>query len=333
MTATTQAVIPEVYLIAATTADSVKAAQAQIDIVRTAGAQAIKVSNSVPEAAYSRSTLERPTFNMHGKMTTRGDVIRQQALSFDSLRQIREYARGRTDFIVSARDSVALTRGLSLEPDGIFLPGATVSNSQLVEQALAPGQRAFVEISLSLPNECQLIRQAFAEQPVTLVLNTQAFGARPIWRKLLGLIVLKRLGFPIGLGGIGGDTDLAVAGLAAGATVLETNLSLISNCDATDMKSAAFLMLAEAVREFQEASECLALPVGDPDQWDAADGERAGMVAARDIRAGETITATMIAFKAPYRGLSPRMLDQITGCQLLYDISADEPITLGNISV
>lgn len=327
------AMASSLYLIAEAAPQTIEAAQDQINILHTEGWDGIRVSDLVLEDAYARAALDRTRFTENGQINKLADTLRSQHLPFEDLRETREHARGRVDFIVGVRDSTALERVLSLEPDGIFLPHVAIANPRLVEQALASRRRTFVEISLSLPNEFQWIQEMFTGQPVTLMLNVQAFGTAPLWRKLLGLVALKRLGCPLGLGGFEDDIDLAIAGLSAGATVLEASLPSVLNLAGNDLNSASFETFAKTVREFQDMPEYLALTLGDPEQSDAMDGERLSLVAARHIRAGEVITLEMVAFKAPYRGLSPRMIDHISGCEALYDIPPDDPITFGNISV
>jgi sialic acid synthase SpsE len=119
--------------------------------------------------------------------------------------------------------------------------------------------------------------------------------------------------------GLESDVDLAVAGMAAGAVVMETG-------------SPSFKKLAAAAKGFHHESRSLTPPIGPPERWDTLDAERASLVAARNIYAGEILSPEMIAAKAPYRGLSPRLLDYAVGLRALYDILEDEPLTFGNIS-
>ena len=54
---------------------------------------------------------------------------------------------------------------------------------------------------------------------------------------------------------------------------------------------------------------------------------RASVVAARDIRAGETLTQAMLTTRRPGSGISPMDIDALLGQRVIQPIPADTPVT------
>jgi N,N'-diacetyllegionaminate synthase len=126
-------------------------------------------------------------------------------------------------------------------------------------------------------------------------------------------------------------TEVAVAAVALGATVIEKHLTLDRNLPGPDHRASLepdeFKAMVLAIRNIELAlgdgikrpspSESKNLPIA-----------RKSMVAARHIRAGEPFSAENLAVKRPGSGISPMRWDEVIGQIARRDFKPDELIEL-----
>ena len=58
---------------------------------------------------------------------------------------------------------------------------------------------------------------------------------------------------------------------------------------------------------------------------------RRSIVAAKSIKAGESLTGNKVAIKRPADGIAPKFLHQVLGRRILRDLSEDEPINWNDL--
>ena len=124
--------------------------------------------------------------------------------------------------------------------------------------------------------------------------------------------------------------EAAVAATALGAVIIEKHLTLDRGMPGPDhaasMQPEEFAALVKAVRR-------TATMLGDGVKMPTRSEElnlplvRRGLVAARDLRAGDIIDGRNVAIKRPAAGIHPELLPQAMNRRLLKDIAADEPLT------
>jgi N,N'-diacetyllegionaminate synthase len=120
-----------------------------------------------------------------------------------------------------------------------------------------------------------------------------------------------------------------LASVALGAAVVEKHFTLDRNLPGPDHKCssepAELKALVESVRSVELA---LGNGIKTPTAAEIANtvGMRRSIVAARPIRAGETVRASDFAFKRPATGMAPKRIGELVGRIASVDIATDEQV-------
>ncbi len=120
-----------------------------------------------------------------------------------------------------------------------------------------------------------------------------------------------------------------IAAIALGACIIERHFTLDKHLPGPDHSSSSdpgeFLKLVELIRETESVlGSGLKVPCESEER--NIPGMRRGLVAAKDIKAGEEFTHENITAKRPLRGLPPKLLHQILGRKASTSIPAETPI-------
>ena len=152
---------------------------------------------------------------------------------------------------------------------------------------------------------------------------------------LLGLIphLAARFARPVGYYGNEPGIEAAVAARALGAVVIEkpftTDHRLQGPGHATSLDRDELRRLATALRFLGPALAAQAPRVPVQAELNDASTGRATLVAARDLAAGDVLSADMLETRLSGRGISPLQSEHILGKPLAYDVAAGAPITFG----
>jgi sialic acid synthase SpsE len=171
------------------------------------------------------------------------------------------------------------------------------------------------------------IREA-GDPPLALLHCVSAYPAPPSEMNLRAMDSLREcFGRPVGLSDHSLGIEISIAAVARGATMIEKHLTLDKRLPGPDhrasLDSSEFARLVRAIRSVEAA-------LGDgekrpmPSELDARRVARKSLVAARPIRAGETLTADLVAIKRPGSGISPADLPRVLGRIVRRDLAADE---------
>jgi N-acetylneuraminate synthase/UDP-hydrolysing UDP-N-acetyl-D-glucosamine 2-epimerase len=220
--------------------------------------------------------------------------------------------------------SVLLSTGMATldevgEALGVLAFGLTGSTS--------PSRAAFRQ-ALSSPAG----RQALQDH-VILLHCTSAYPAPPEEANLRAIDTLSQaFGLPVGLSDHTLGSEVAVAAVARGATVIEKHLTLDRALPGPDQ--AASLLpdeLAALVRAVRKVERALGSPLKRPapSEADTAAAARRSLVALAPIRRGELFSAANVGARRPAGGPSPMQWWEVLGRRAPRDFAADEPIEAG----
>jgi sialic acid synthase len=150
----------------------------------------------------------------------------------------------------------------------------------------------------------------------------------------LGVIDAFKSEFPetlIGLSSHDNGIMLPVVAQTLGARVFEKHFTLNRAWKGTDH---SFSLIPEALRKMIRDLHRARASIGDgvkrglPIEQSAIVKMAKKIVAAREIRAGQTLTLEDLAFKSPGDGLFPCQLDEVLGRKVLKNISRDDAIEM-----
>lgn len=138
-----------------------------------------------------------------------------------------------------------------------------------------------------------------------------------------------RFGVPVGFSDHTEGIGTAIAAAALGAEIIEKHFTLDRSMPGPDQA------LSTAPDEFKVMVDCIRdshAAIGSSDKVPVEPADfipqiRRSLTMSKDIAAGATITADMIAFKRPGTGIAPDDVDKVVGQKAAQDIIADETLT------
>lgn len=306
-----------------------------VDAAAEAGADAVKfqtfrtealVSRDAPKAGYQRETT--------GGGESQRDMLRRLELGPDHHALLQGDCTKRGILFFSTpfdEKSADLLEALGV---ALFkLPSGEITNLPLLRHVARKGKPLFLSTGMSTLEE---VAQAVAaihdagDPPLALLHCVSAYPAPPSEMNLRAMDTLrKRFGGPVGLSDHTLGIEIALAGVARGAAIVEKHLTLDKSLPGPDHRASLnpieFAALVRAIRAVESA-------LGDgekrpmPSEADTRRVARRSLVAARSIRAGETLTAELVAIRRPGTGISPAELDRALGRTAKRDLQADEVI-------
>ena len=172
-------------------------------------------------------------------------------------------------------------------------------------------------------------------QLVLMQCNTNYTASLENFRHIhLRVLQTYRSMFPFVVTGLSDHTPghaTVLGAVALGARVIEKHFTLDRTLPGPDHKAsllpAELKAMVAAIRNIEQA---LGDGVKRPSAREALNksAARKSLVAARDIRAGETFSAANLAAKRPGTGVSPMRWDEVIGRKARRDFAADELIDL-----
>lgn len=288
------------------------------------------------------------------------EMLRSLELGEADFREIRQHCRRRgIRFLATPFDEQSLDELVNKhEVEAIKLGSGDVTNAPLLLRAarsrrrviLSTGMSTLAEVEEALgvlaygyapaqePPSLDAFRKAFRSaagqealrRNVTLLHCTTEYPAAYEDVNLRAMDTLRAtFGLPVGLSDHTPGIHVAVAAVARGAVMIEKHLTLDRNLPGPDHRASLepdeFRQLVTAIRQVEAAlgSDTKAPAPGELANVPVA---RRSLVAARDIRKGETFTAENLAVKRPGSGTSPMRYWEWLGRVAERDYKKDQPL-------
>jgi N,N'-diacetyllegionaminate synthase len=325
--------------IAQTHEGSLGAAMAFIDLAKECGADAVKFQTHI---AAEESTAREPWRKRFSHQDeTRFDYWKRMEFTFAQWQLLKRHADDVGIAFISSPFSVKACEWLhELGMRTWKIASGEVHNRQLMDWILATNDPIILSSGLSLSDESRRVMCELTDgdrQVAFLHCTTQY----PTPASQIGLNVFSAFkrefsGLPVGLSDHSGQIYPALVATYLGADIIEVHLTMHARMFGPDVKSSLNPeQLRELVQGTRFAWEMRNHPVDKSEQLDALQKERniftRSLVAARDLAAGETLIAAMVAYKKPGGGLPYEALSKLIGKTLRCSIARDEPLSLNDV--
>lgn len=304
-----------------------------IDAATEAGADAVKfqtfrsdalVSRHAPKAAYQRTATDEGQ--------TQAEMLARLELTHAQHVELRDHCGKRGILFFSTpfdQGSVDVLAELGV---GLFkVPSGEITNLPLLRHVASKGKPMILSTGMSTLGEVAeavaAIRTA-ANPPLALLHCVSAYPAPVAEMNLRAMDTLReRFDCPVGLSDHTLGIEVALAAVARGAAIVEKHLTLDKTLPGPDHRASLepgeFAALVRGIRSVEAA-------LGDgekrpmPSEADVRRVARKSVVAARPLRAGETLTAEAVTVKRPGTGIPPSALASVLGRRVRRDVAADE---------
>lgn len=335
-------------------------ALAMVDAAADAGADVVKFQTFRAERLVTRSARKAAYQEANtGSGGGQFEMLKALELSDDDHRAIlaRCAARG-IAFLSTAFDAESLSFLLGLGMPLVKIPSGDVTAAPLLLDAARSGRPLVVSTGmctlrevedalaviafglahpsghpsrddLALAHQDPQVRQLLAERVVLLHCVTE-YPAPPASVNLRAMETLRSaFGLRVGYSDHTLGTDVAIASVALGATVLEKHFTLDRTLPGPDhaasLEPAELTQLVASVRRVREAlGSTQKGPVGA--ERENRGVARRSLVAARAIRAGSVFVEADFAMKRPGDGISPMRIWELLGTTATRDYAPDDLI-------
>lgn len=306
-----------------------------IDVAAKAGADAVKfqtfrtdalVSRAAPKAAYQREAT--------GAGEGQAAMLRPLELGSEQHVELRDRCAKRgIVFFSTPFDAVSVDLLDSLGVPLFKIPSGEITNLPFLRHVAVKGRPVILSTGMATLDEVAQAVTAVRESgdpPLALLHCVSAYPAPASEMNLRAMDTLReRFGSPVGLSDHTLGIEVALAAVALGASIIEKHFTLDKNLPGPDHRASLDPgELAALVRGIRLVEAAL----GDgekrpmPSEADARQVVRKSLVAARVIRAGESLTADAIAVKRPGTGISPADLSKALGRPVRRPLAVDEVI-------
>lgn len=317
---------------------SMETARQMIDAACQAGVDAIKFQTFRSEKLVSR-TAQKADYQ---KRNTQNDdsqlsMLKKLELRFDQFAELKRYCDEKGILFLSTPfdfDSIAFLDGLALP---VFkIPSGEITNLPYLQAVaethrdviLSTGMAELAEVEAAL----SALRR-YGAGDVALLHCTTEYPTPMREVNLRAMETLRKaFALPVGYSDHTAGIEVSVAAAALGACILEKHFTLDRNVEGPDHKASLEPdELAALVRSVRNVEAALGDGDKKPTPSEARNRPvaRKSIVAACDIRAGETFTTENLTVKRPGSGISPMRWYEVLGQTAPRDFAADELIELG----
>lgn len=318
---------------------NIELARRMITEARKAGADYVKFQTAVPELVISsiapKAEYQKETT---GAEESQLDMCRKIHLPLSAYAQLAEQCRREgIGFMSTPFDLVSIDTLDSLGMDYWKIPSGEITNLPYLRKIASKHGRVILSTGMSRLDEVEtavnILEEAGTPRKDIILLHCTTQYPTPMEAvNLRAMEALASLGCAaVGYSDHTRGIEVPVAATALGARVIEKHFTLDKTMEGPDHKAslepAELAAMVTAIRNIE-------LALGSPDKM-VTDAEapnievaRKSIVAARDIKAGETLTPDNITVKRPGNGLSPLLWDKVIGTPALRDFKADELILL-----
>lgn len=307
------------------------AVEAKVDMVKFQTGKAEKViSKYAPKAEYQEKTT--------GKSESQLEMCKKLDLNYQEHLQLIDYCRqNRIKFLSSPFDLDSIEMLEKLGVDIFKIPSGEITNLPYLRKIgslnkaiiMSTGMADLSEVKVALNI---LIHSGTSKEKITILhCNTEYPTPFEDVNLRAMLTILDELGVKVGYSDHTLGIEVPVAAVAMGAEVIEKHFTLDRNMEGPDHKASLEPdELKAMVRAIRNIEKALGGGIKHPSPSELKNRfiARKSIVAAREIKKGETFMEENITAKRPGTGISPMRWDEVIGQKAIRDFPVDELIEL-----
>jgi N,N'-diacetyllegionaminate synthase len=310
-----------------------------VDVAAVAGANLVKfqtfkattlVTRAAPKADYQHQTT--------GQAESQQNMLHRLELSPAMHKELIAYCQTRgIGFFSTAFDIDSLSFLVSLGAERFKIPSGEITNLPYLSQVGGFGKPVILSTGMATLGEIEaaiaVLESAGTPRAQITVLHCNTEYPTPMQDVNLRAMTTIRDAFGVAVGysdhTLG--TEVPIAAVALGATVIEKHLTLDRTLPGPDHRASLepeeFAAMVRAIRNIEQAlGDGIKRP--SPSEIKNRPIARKSLVAAMPIQAGEVFTPENVTAKRPGTGISPMAWDEVMGRVAGRDFAADELIVL-----
>jgi N,N'-diacetyllegionaminate synthase len=317
----------------------IELAKRLIDVAADVGADLVKfqtfsaerlATQSAPKANYQNQTTDR--------VESQFAMLKQLELSMQMHEVLIAHCQHRNiGFFSTGFDIQSLDYLASLGAERFKIPSGEITNLPYLRHVGALGKPTILSTGMATLSEIEaaldVLETAGTSRTRIIVLHCNTEYPTPMQDVNLRAMCSIRDAFGVAVGysdhTLG--SEVAIAAVALGATVIEKHLTLDRNLPGPDHNASLepdeFASMVRAIRNLERAmGDGIKRP--SPSETKNKTIARKSLVAAKPICAGERFTPENVTTKRPGTGMSPMHWDEVIGRVAVRDFGVDELIWL-----
>lgn len=318
---------------------SMEMARRMVREAARAGADYVKFQTAVPELVISsiapKAEYQKETT---GEGESQLDMCRAIHLPLSAYAELAELCHEEgIGFMSTPFDLVSIDTLAPLGMDYWKIPSGEITNLPYLRKIASKGGKVILSTGMSTLDEVEtavsvLEKGGIPRHDVILLHCTTQY---PTPMEDVNLRAMDTLA-TLGCGGIGYSDhtlgiEVPIAAAARGAAVIEKHFTLDKNLPGPDhrasLEPAELKAMVDAVRNIEVALGT-GVKTAAPSEVANINVARKSIVAARDIKCGETFTEENITVKRPGGGINPMLWDDVIGKRASRDFAYDTLIEI-----
>lgn len=310
-----------------------------IDVAVSTGVDAVKFQAAIPELVVT-SYAQKAGYQKEtsGSGESQLEMIKKIHFPIGTYDLIKQYCDKKSVmFLSTAFDLKSLEYLESLGLPYHKIPSGEITNLPYLRKIGSYGKPIIISTGMANLGEIEaalevLIQAGTSRDHITMLHCTTEYPAPMVDVNLRAMLALRNaFGIAVGYSDHTSGTEVAIAAVALGATMLEKHFTLDRNLPGPDHKASLepdeLKAMVVAIRNIEHA-------LGDGiKRLSASEARnkpivRRSLVAACDIRAGDVFSEDNLVVKRPGVGLSPMRWDEVMGRKAPRNFAADELIEL-----
>lgn len=316
---------------------SMEIAKKLIDVAVGAGADAIKFQTFKADKVVT-ATASKAKYQIEntGADETQFEMLKRLELSIGAHKEFFSYCNKKNIIFMSTPFDEGSADMLDNFGMSIFkIPSGEITNKPLIQHIAGKKKPIILSTGMSYLGEVEKainwineIRDKLDKKPeLTLLHCVSNYPAEVGDSNLLAMKTMERaFGLPVGYSDHAPGIEISIAAVALGAKVIEKHFTLDKSMEGPDHKASLepdeLYAMVSAIRNVEKAmGDGIKRPTRNEE--DTRNIARRSLVAARDIKAGETVTLNDISIKRPGIGIAPELIEQIINKVAKIDIKKD----------
>ena len=317
---------------------SVGIAKRLIDVASEAGVDFIKFQTFIVDLNLTKNTQKASyqAINTKDSLESMYDMCKKLELSFDDFKEVSEYANSKNiGFLSTATDIPSLEFIVNLNPCYLKIPSGDITNKPFLVRVAGYGRPIIMSTGMSTMEEvCAavdvLLANGLDKNQLTLLQCNTEYPTPIDDVNLRAMIEIRdRVGVNVGYSDHTLGTDVPIAAVAMGATVIEKHFTLDKSMSGPDHKASLDpIELREMVNSIRRIERAMGDGQKKPSESEVKNRElaRKSIIASCLIKKGEAFSAENLCVKRPGSGISPMDWDSYIGQASNKDYKADDLI-------
>lgn len=315
-------------------------AKQMVVAAKEAGADFVKFQTAVPELVMSvfapKAEYQLTTTNAEESQL---EMARAIHLTLDKYKPLKAYCDEiGIKFLSTPFDMVSIDTLAELDMDFFKIPSGEITNYPYLKKIAALRKPVILSTGMCEMEEIEaaitvLTEDGYLSKDELTILHCNTEYPTPFHD--VNLLAMQTIalytGVKVGYSDHTNGIEVPIAAVALGAKVIEKHFTLDKSMPGPDQQASLdpteLKAMVDAIRHIEQAIGSTAKRVSESERKNMIIA-RKSIIAASNIKAGETFTEANLIVKRPGNGVSPMRWNEVIGMKAKRDFSADELIEL-----